>query len=359
MRKKLVLLLAVGLAFFGVLLAVFLLQTAANADWPALFKDRAHKGTIFSLTFSGDGQLLASTDDHNELKLVNLLTGNVLALSKAQYPFSRLSFSPNSDFLLAGNEKPILTVYNLKTAHLRTLAVANSVDCLSFVRDGSNTVILGEGLAKLDIGGNKGRVAIWQLDKKGTRTILQTKTSPTALTLAGPDNKLAVGFFDGTIAIMNLATMKEEQRFHTGPKPVFWLGFLGSGKALASLAVLDERIAVWDIKKGTIIRSINNSKPLNCCCVSSDGRLLATADLDSTVRIWDLSMNKIVCETFPRSSFLTDAPAFLKIRSKVPAYSLSFSPDGRKLAAGLFEGTLVVWDLERVKGFPQKEDWRK
>jgi WD40 repeat protein/energy-coupling factor transporter ATP-binding protein EcfA2 len=66
---------------------------------------------------------------------------------------------------------------------------------------------------------------------------------------------------------------------------------------------------------------------------SPDGRTLATASVDTTVRLWDISNPR---QPHPLST-LTDHTA--------EVWSVAFSPDGRTLATGSDDGIARLWDI--------------
>ena len=64
-----------------------------------------------------------------------------------------------------------------------------------------------------------------------------------------------------------------------------------------------------------------------------DGRLIATAGEDSSVKIWDSHTGKLI-HSFRGHTGLVS--------------SLSFSPDGRRLISGSRDKTVKIWDMTQL-----------
>ena len=63
---------------------------------------------------------------------------------------------------------------------------------------------------------------------------------------------------------------------------------------------------------------------------SPDGRMLASGFRDGTVVVWDARQRRRLEELAGHTG---------------PVYSVAFGPDGRTLASGGSDGTVVLWDL--------------
>lgn len=99
---------------------------------------------------------------------------------------------------------------------------------------------------------------------------------------------------------------------------------------------------LWYLQKPSALRVLlGHSGAVNCVEWSPEGRWLASASSDTTIRIWDPS---------------TGQPLQTLMGHEKEVFSVTCSADGRWLASGSADGTVMIWDVatwrpvERLEG---------
>jgi WD40 repeat protein/energy-coupling factor transporter ATP-binding protein EcfA2 len=106
------------------------------------------------------------------------------------------------------------------------------------------------------------------------------------------------------------------------------------GRRLAS-ASEDCTIRIWDAESGDELAVLHgHTDTVNAVAWSPDGRRLATGSHDHTVRIWDADDG-------------SELALFVGHDARVT--SLAWSPDGRRLATASYDRTTRLWDLTTQK----------
>jgi serine/threonine protein kinase len=134
-----------------------------------------------------------------------------------------------------------------------------------------------------------------------------------------------------TPSIVNVERMVELQTFGHVDR-VNSVTWSPDGRYLAS-ASIDRTVRVWEIATGRLLRTLEGHRgKLSSVAWSPNGRFIASGDLDeanSTVRIWEADTGQL--------------QRTLTGHTKGVA-SVAWSPDGRYLASGSWDGTVRIWD---------------
>ena len=92
------------------------------------------------------------------------------------------------------------------------------------------------------------------------------------------------------------------------------------------------QVQFWDVTTGSVIGAIKgHSRGVSKVAFSRDGKLLASAGTDNTIKIWDVA-------TRTELRTLTGHTASIE--------SIDFTPDGRLLASASEDGSTFLWDTK-------------
>src|SRR5262249_844239 len=92
----------------------------------------------------------------------------------------------------------------------------------------------------------------------------------------------------GMLSLWDAAGGKHRRDLGAGTTEVLAIGVSPDGRVVASGDALGN-LDLWDAAKGTKIHSHKHDRPLKAVAFSNDGKLLATADDNRTVRVFDAS----------------------------------------------------------------------
>ena len=153
------------------------------------------------------------------------------------------------------------------------------------------------------------------------------------------EERLCAGSDDYTLSVIRMPTIDDKPtadavasdsiaRMTGHQQLVNHVGFSPDGRWIAS-ASFDKSVRIWDGHSGRFVTAFRQHvQAVYLCCWSADSRLLATASKDSTVKIFDV----------PHRALKRDLPGHAD-----EVYALDWSVDGRVLATGGKDRLLKLW----------------
>jgi WD40 repeat protein len=171
---------------------------------------------------------------------------------------------------------------------------------------------------------------------EGTPLILRSPGGLlTSVTWSPHGSWLATGSADGTARVWEAATGRERLTVRHGRR----LGAVAWSPAGGRFATVgDGVVRVWDARTAQAALELKGASA-QAIAWGPDGSRLATASLDGTVRIWDSATGRELLTVRGGPGGIQDGPAVIQTAS------VTWSPDGSRLAATAPDATVRVWDV--------------
>ncbi|HZU37742.1 MAG TPA: sigma-70 family RNA polymerase sigma factor [Gemmataceae bacterium] len=182
----------------------------------------------------------------------------------------------------------------------------------------------------------QGPVSEWDVATGKLQRTLPTPGSGVFDPAISPDGRwLAGGLLNAhgagkRVIVWDLATGKQRAQLYMGAGPSYWLAWSRDSHLLAAVAAGTKQpgeARVWDITRGTLGR-VMTGKIGSSVAFSPDGRMLATGDYQGHLTLWELTSGRV------RHRFLGHEDSI---------DSIAFSPDGRLLASASTDAPVFLW----------------
>jgi len=338
---------------------------------------------VTSLVFSPDGRTLISAGNAIQVRdvasnqAIAAFAANTTSTPGQNVSFSQVAISPDGKtigaILQAGTTK---TVQVLDIASRKSVATVPGyagpyqAQNLAFSPDGTTLAFVGNdesvriwdvahqqmaatitgytspllGLALSPSGkmvaaaSDDSKIYLWNIPGGQPIGVLSGHTDRVLDVAFNPDGTLlASGSYDSTLRVWSIARKQPITTITEPDAQIYSVAFSRNGQRIA--AGVQTEVGLWSIssQKPLAIFSKPNSGIVNHVAFSPDGNLIAEANGDHKVRLWDVptlqSTGQSFAQLFGHSGSVT---------------SVAFSPDGKLLASGSSDMTVRLWDVKNI-----------
>jgi WD40 repeat protein/serine/threonine protein kinase len=311
---------------------------------PVVLRDQTE---VNSLSFSRDGEFLASAGGDGTLKVWSSNTGRVVKSFSAHSGFAcSVAFHPDGMHLASVGKDGQVKVWDwqngdkLFSAACDTVHTFGSAYAAAFSPDGRQ---LAAGNSRPDQSQKPGSdVTVWDW-RSGQllHTFLTQDAHRISVAFSRDGRRLAAGGWGASVQLWDpVAGGREPVRTFPKMGAVVALAFNTDGDRLAG-ANFARRVDVWDTTSGRITHTLPHPGGIVLgVAFSPDGRRIATGGEDKIVRVWDAATGREVLGLRGHTAHCT---------------SVAFSPDGHRLASASKDGTIRIWDATPLQGHEAQE----
>jgi WD40 repeat protein len=298
---------------------------------------KGHQGAVLDLSFSPDGQTIASASDDQTVKLWTVATGELIHSLEGHQDWIRsLSFSPDGQTIVSASDDQTLKLWAVKTGTLiQTLSGHQAlVSSIRFSPDGQTIASASDDRT----------VKLWD-GKTGAliRTLAGHQGEIWSIRFSRDGKTLASGSGDKTIKLWDVQTGGLIHTLVGHQDIVRVITFSPDGTTIASGSAgntftsgsLDTNIKLWDVKTGQVLYTLaGHQDGVVDLTFSPNGKMLASGSRDYTIKLWSV----------PTGKEIDTLKGHLDWVSKV-----IFSPDGHRIVSGSSDNTVKIWQVETVE----------
>lgn len=292
-----------------------------------------HNGDPATIKFSPDtNSILVSRLNRRSVDVLDAFSGKVTnVIAGPSGAVSDLTYSPDGGLIAGASEEGATYLWDART---RTLVHRfeddtsgssgwnSAIGSVMFMVGGLNGVVFVDGKIFMTETSSGSAVEILQQSPTGQSPNLKS----TCVAFSSKEAVTSIGGLDGTVYLARLGADYDWTTLsgHTGA--ITSLIFSPGGRALAS-ASLDKTVRLWDVSTRKQLQLLQHLEPVTAVLFSTDDHLVLTAS-GASAWLWDAATGKQLRE----------------LRDPSGVSAISFVGKSGRILTGSQDGTLRMWD---------------
>jgi WD40 repeat protein len=298
-----------------------------------------HTGAVTALTYSPEGDVLASGSAGGEIILRDAKSARLLHAPIKTYAGGTwdLSFAPDGKLLASVGDDRKIRMWNIATGRPAgpPFEPDSEVGSVAISKDGTT----------LAAACGDGTVRVWNISTREPLTLPHNvggaNQGAVARVAFNPEGTLlASGGEDGRIVLWRVGTWKQDGVSFEVGRQVFSIAFSHDGRFIAS-GSQDGRTELWSVRERRWLGAgENHLRAVRGISFSRDDKTLATVSEDRSLLLHDI-------ESLSGSDVRSRTPARSANGYHEEFWSVAFSPTGR-VTTGAGNGMVVNWNFAKV-----------
>ncbi|KAK6527688.1 hypothetical protein TWF694_004669 [Orbilia ellipsospora] len=299
---------------------------AVEDKWGALLQTLDnHTRSVYSVAFSPDGRLFATTSSDNTVRVWDPKTGAPQGTFEGHSDVVRaVAFSPNGQVLASGSSDKTIKLWDPRLGTLFYTLEGHSDWIRSVIFSPDGQILVSASSDKT--------IKMWDLNTNQLSRTIEGHSDWVKAVVYSPDGRLLASASSKAVWLWDPRTGMSSGILEGHSDWVRAVTFSPDGQLLAS-ASCDKTVRLWDVKTRTL-RGIleGHSEWVRSVAFSPDGQTLASASTDKTIKLWN-AQTRALCNT------LEGHEGWIR--------GISFSPDSQLLVSASSDSTIKLWDPTR------------